>query len=69
MLLCVDEVAVSSLMGRDRLDDHRQAGAEVVASTDLSCLLHLEGLARRERLPLRLLHVAELLVEASRESA
>jgi L-lactate dehydrogenase complex protein LldE len=60
----VDEAAVSSLMGRDRLRDHRTAGAEVITSTDVSCLLHLDGLARREGLPLRTLHVAELLAEA-----
>lgn len=63
---CVEEEAVSSLMGLDRLEDHRQAGVEVIASTDVSCLLHLEGLARRQGLPLRALHVAELLASAAR---
>ena len=60
----VEEEAVSVRMGRDRLDDFLQAGAEVVVSTDMSCLMHLEGLARRERLPLRFLHVAEILAGA-----
>lgn len=62
----VEEAAVSQLMGLDRVEDHRRAGAVVVASTDVSCLLHLEGIARRERVPLRWLHVAEVLVEAAR---
>ena len=57
----VTEEAVSVRMGRDRLADHVAHGAEVIAGTDLSCLMHLEGLARRERLPVRLLHVAEIL--------
>ncbi len=64
----VEESAVSRLMGLDRLADHGEAGVEVIASTDLSCLLHLEGVARREGLPLRVLHVAELLAEASRSA-
>lgn len=62
----VEEGAVSSLMGMDRLEAHRRAGAEVIVSTDLSCLLHLEGLARRAGLPVRMLHVAEVLSAASR---
>ncbi len=60
----VVEEAVSGLMGRDRLADHVQAGAEIVTGTDVSCLMHLEGLARRQGTPLRFKHVAEVLAEA-----
>jgi L-lactate dehydrogenase complex protein LldE len=60
----VAEEAVSALMGKDRLRDHAAAGAEIVTGTDVSCLMHLEGLARRERQPLRFMHVAEVLAEA-----
>jgi L-lactate dehydrogenase complex protein LldE len=60
----LEEPAVSARMGLDRLEDHRSGGAEVIASSDVSCLLHLEGLARRQGLPLRALHVAEILAEA-----
>jgi L-lactate dehydrogenase complex protein LldE len=28
----------------------------------MSCLMHLDGLARRERRPVRILHVAEVLL-------
>jgi L-lactate dehydrogenase complex protein LldE len=59
----VEEEAVSCRMGLDRLADHTRAGAEVVTSSDASCLLQLEALARRRGLPLRFLHVAELLAE------
>ncbi len=60
----VAEEAVSCLMGKDRIADHANAGAEVVTGTDVSCLMHLDGLARREKVPLRFLHVAEVLSEA-----
>ena len=63
--LAVGEAAVSCLMGRDRLREHRANSAEVITSTDVSCLLHLAGLARRAGEPLRFLHVAELLWEAT----
>jgi L-lactate dehydrogenase complex protein LldE len=58
------EEAVSCLMGKDRLADHARAGAEIVTGTDVSCLMHLEGLARREQVPLRFKHVAEVMAEA-----
>jgi L-lactate dehydrogenase complex protein LldE len=48
-------------MARDRLADHTAARAEVVTATDVSCLLQLEGVARRRGLPLRMLHVAQIL--------
>jgi L-lactate dehydrogenase complex protein LldE len=61
----VDEGPVAAMMGRDRLDDFVRAGAEVVTATDVSCLAHLDGLIRRERRPLRVMHVAEILASAT----
>ncbi|MEX2137688.1 MAG: (Fe-S)-binding protein [Pirellulales bacterium] len=60
----VSEEAVSCMMGRDRIHDHLQAGAQVMTANDMSCLMHLEGLIRRDRQSLRVMHIAELLVEA-----
>ena len=57
----VTEEAVSVKMGRDRLRDHLGHGAEVITGTDMSCLMHLDGLIRRERLPAKVMHVAEIL--------
>jgi L-lactate dehydrogenase complex protein LldE len=58
----VTEEAVSCLMGKDRLEEHRQAGAEVITGVDMSCLMHLDGLARRAADPVRIMHVAEVLL-------
>jgi L-lactate dehydrogenase complex protein LldE len=58
----VAEEAVSCLMGRDRLDQQEAAGAEVITGVDMSCLMHLEGLARREGRQVRILHAAEVLL-------
>ncbi len=57
----VAEPAVSTRMGQDRLRDFAATGADVVVSTDVSCLLHLDGLARRAGMVLPMLHVAEVL--------
>lgn len=61
----IEEEAVSTRMGLDRLADHRRGRAEVLTSTDVSCLLHLEGLARKGAAPLQILHVAEILAEVT----
>ncbi|MBX3421558.1 MAG: (Fe-S)-binding protein [Pirellulaceae bacterium] len=60
----VAEEAVSVMMGRDRIDDHLQAGAQVITATDVSCLMHLEGLIRRARQPVKVLHVAQIFAGA-----
>lgn len=61
----VFEEAVSSAMGVDRLRDHEEAGAEIIASYDVSCLMHLEGIIKRQEKPLRIKHIAEILSEAT----
>jgi L-lactate dehydrogenase complex protein LldE len=60
----VTEEAVSRMMGRDRLADHVKAGAEVIAGYDMSCLMHLEGIARRDGVKVPVVHVAEMLENA-----
>ncbi len=58
---------VSGRMGRGRLRDLAATGAEYVAGTDASCLLHLDGVRRRAGEGPRPIHLAEIL--ASRAPA
>ncbi|MCP4830564.1 MAG: (Fe-S)-binding protein [Proteobacteria bacterium] len=58
----VNEPDVSASMGRDRIEDHIRSGSEVLASADMSCLMHLQGLIRREKRPIQVMHVAQILV-------
>ncbi|HWL84669.1 MAG TPA: (Fe-S)-binding protein, partial [Polyangiaceae bacterium] len=60
----VAEEAVSVAMGNSRIADHERGGAEILTGGDMSCLMHLEGLLRRQKKPLRVMHVAEILREA-----
>lgn len=57
----VTEGAVSVKMGRDRLADHERHGVQVITAGDMSCLMHLDGIIRRENRPLRVRHIAEIL--------
>lgn len=58
---CVAEEAVSVKMGKDRVTDHTNSGAEYITSADLSCLMHLEGILHRQKSTLKTLHIAEIL--------
>lgn len=57
----VTEDAVSCMMGRDRIADHQTSGTEVLTAGDMSCLMHLDGLIRRDGTPLRVMHIAQIL--------
>ena len=59
----VNEEAVSCMMGKDRLADHLQAGSEIITGADMSCLMHMGGLISREKMPLKVMHVVEILAQ------
>lgn len=58
---CVAEEAVSVKMGKDRVDDHLAHGAEYIVGGDISCLMHMEGILRRQHSNLKVMHIAEVL--------
>lgn len=60
----VTEEAVSCMMGRDRIAQFERAQAQVVTAADMSCLMHMEGLIRREKKTIRVMHVSEVLLES-----
>ena len=57
----INEEAVSSHMGLDRLADHERAGTQVLTAPDMSCLMHLLGLMRRQGTRLHVMHIAQIL--------
>ena len=58
---CVTEQAVSVKMGKDRITDHIKNGAEYITSSDLSCLMHIEGIIQRNKSNVKIVHIAEIL--------
>jgi L-lactate dehydrogenase complex protein LldE len=57
----VFEEPVSAKMGYDKVGDHHQAGAEYIVSPDMSCVMHQKGCAQRMGLPLKFIHIAQVL--------
>lgn len=58
---CVMEEAVSVKMGKDRVEDHIRNEAEYITSADMSCLMHLEGILKRQGSKVQVKHIAEIL--------
>ncbi|SEK34290.1 L-lactate dehydrogenase complex protein LldE [Parapedobacter koreensis] len=58
---CVFEEAVSAKMGKDRVDDHVVSGSEYITSSDMSCLMHMEGILKRNHSATKVIHIAEIL--------
>ncbi|PYV18801.1 MAG: Fe-S oxidoreductase [Acidobacteria bacterium] len=54
---------VSVAMGEDKIRAAREAGAEVLVANDSGCLMHLAGVIHRQGLPLKTMHLAELLAK------
>jgi L-lactate dehydrogenase complex protein LldE len=58
---CVAEEAVSVKMGKDRVQDHLKHGAEYITGADMSCLMHMDGILKRRKSTVKVLHIAEIL--------
>lgn len=58
----INEADLSVKMGKDRLDDFIDNGAEVITGTDVSCLMHLDGIIKKRKLPLEVKHFSEIFI-------
>ena len=59
---CVTEEAVSVKMGKDRVADNLEQKVEYIVGGDMSCLMHIEGILKRQNSPVKILHIAEILI-------
>lgn len=57
---------VSTAMGTLKLEHIRASSPDVLVSVDMSCLMHMGGLAEKAGQPIRTLHVAQILRDALR---
>lgn len=53
---------ISTGMLTEKVGNILATGADVVVGCDLSCLMHIQGMLSRRELPVRAMHIAELLV-------
>jgi len=61
---CVSEEAVSVKMGQDRIKEHDANTVEYIVGADTSCLMHMEGILRRQGSKVQVKHIVEILNHA-----
>ncbi|MFA6560464.1 MAG: (Fe-S)-binding protein [Verrucomicrobiia bacterium] len=54
---------ISTAMGEVKCDSALKTNADYIVSCDSSCLMHIQGLADRQKKPLRTMHLAEVLAK------
>ncbi|WP_394147401.1 (Fe-S)-binding protein [Shewanella atlantica] len=57
----LDEGAVSGKMGKDKAQAHAATGAAYAVGFDPSCLLHIDGMIKRQKLPIEIRHIAQVI--------
>lgn len=57
----IEEPEVSTCMGHDKVQDHMSTGAAYITAPDSSCLMHMQGVIDREKLPIKTIHAVEIL--------
>lgn len=60
-MFAIEEQAVSARMGLEKVRRHMATGAEYITGPDSSCLMHMQGVARKQGLDIQFIHVAQIL--------
>jgi L-lactate dehydrogenase complex protein LldE len=53
--------AISSAMAEQKVNNALEMDADYIISTDLSCLMHLEGYIKKNNIKLKTIHIADVL--------
>ena len=53
--------SISIAMADQKVHHALDTGSEYIISTDLSCLMHLDGYIRKKELPIKTMHIADVL--------
>jgi len=57
----VNEPDISVQMGLERIAQHEAQNVQVITAGDMSCLMHLEGILKRQKKPIVVKHLVEIL--------
>jgi L-lactate dehydrogenase complex protein LldE len=59
----VKHTDISSAMAEKKVEFALQTGAKYILSTESSCLMNLQGYIRKNKLPIGVMHIADVLVQ------
>lgn len=57
----VKHEAISSAMAEQKVLNAVDTGADYIVSTDLSCLMHQDSFAKKQKLPIKVMHIVDVL--------
>jgi len=57
----VKNEAIASAMAEQKVQNALDTGADYIVSTDLSCLMHQDGYIRKHKLPMKVIHIIDVL--------
>ncbi len=62
-MFSIEELAVSKIMGEKKFLRHKATGAEYITGADCSCLMHMAGVAAKEKIDggIEFKHIVEIL--------
>jgi L-lactate dehydrogenase complex protein LldE len=52
---------ISIAMGEQKIENAIATGAEYIVSTEASCLMHLQGIIDKRKLPIKTIHIVDIL--------
>ena len=52
---------ISTAMGEQKVQNAIDSGAEYIVSTEASCLMHLDGYITKHKLPIKTMHIVDIL--------
>ena len=41
--------------------DHLNSSAQIITGADMSCLMHMDGIINRDKTPIKVMHIVEIL--------
>ena len=60
----IKEGFISYAMGREKLDDLLQTNLDIICGVDMSCLMHLKGIADKDGDKVEFKHISEVILES-----
>ena len=60
-MFSIEEPEVSVCIGEDKIQNHMATGAEYITGADSSCLMHMQGIVERQKLPIKFIHITQIL--------
>lgn len=60
-LFAIKYPQISGGILQEKIDCIKRSGADVIVASDMGCLMHINGGLSRQRVPVRTMHIAELL--------